>query len=180
MITEIWRDVPGYEGLYKISNYGRIKALTKLQGYIMRSERILNPRLIKGYYVAHLCKNGIAKNILVHRIVAECFIDNPDSLPVVNHIDGNKQNNNVNNLEWVTYSENTKHAFKLGLATAPKYWSGKRGKDHCSSKPVKCTETGEVFNSIAEAQEKYKTTHISGVLHGNRKTAAGHTWEWVI
>lgn len=179
MITEIWRDIPGYEGLYQISNCGRVKALPKLQGYIMRSERILTPVVCKGYLIVHLSKNGIVKNTLVHRLVAETFIDNPDNLPVVNHIDGNKQNPKVNNLEWVTQSENVKHAFKLGLAKAPKYWSGKRGKDHCSSKAVKCTETGEVFNSITEAQEKYKTTHISGVLHGNRKTAAGHTWEWI-
>ena len=179
MFTEIWRDIPGYEGLYKISNYGRVMALKKLQGYIMRSERILKPRLINGYYVAHLCKNNISKNVLVHRIVAECFIDNPNNLPVVNHIDGNKQNNNVNNLEWVTHSENTKHAYKLELAKAPKYWSGKRGKDHCKSKPVKCRETNEVFNSIAAAQDKYKTTHISMALHGYRKTAGGYTWEWI-
>lgn len=108
MIVEIWRDIPGYEGLYKISNYGRIKS--------MYHDRVVTGGTYpNGYRFIALSKDHIKRTYLVHRLVAITFINNPDNLPVVNHIDGNKQNNAVNNLEWVTQSYNVKHAVKIGL-----------------------------------------------------------------
>lgn len=137
MMNEIWKDVKGYEGLYQISNLGRIKSLKRQVGFIERDEKILKPRLIRSYLVAHLFKNNVAKNVLIHRMVAEMFIENPENKPCVNHIDGNKQNNKVENLEWVTHSENDLHAYKLGLRKSPSFWKNKKGELHPRSNNYK-------------------------------------------
>lgn len=107
MTNEIWKDVVGYEGLYQTSNLGRIK---NYKGKIMA---LFDDG--HGYLHLSLYKNGYGKNFKVHRIVASAFIDNPELKKTVNHIDGNKKNNNVENLEWATYSENHKHAYRIGL-----------------------------------------------------------------
>jgi|LakMenEpi03Aug12_release.lakeMendotaPanAssembly.Ray.scaffolds.fasta_scaffold1209567_2 hypothetical protein len=114
---ENWKDVEGYEGLYQVSNLGRIKSLPHVN-YLgrLRQECILGNRLSdRGYHTAVLYNNGKPKSFRVHRLVANAFIDNPNNKPHVNHIDGVKSNNLVSNLEWVTISENQKHAFKIGL-----------------------------------------------------------------
>ena len=98
MKQELWKDIPGYEGLYRISNFGRVKSLSRLKNnqystYLIK-EKILKLRKTKyGYYEIKLNKNNIAKVFKVHRLVAEAFIPNPDNLPQINHIDGNKRNN---------------------------------------------------------------------------------------
>ena len=119
---EIWKDVKGYEGLYKISSYGRIFRYSRQwksgrNGSQIKTlpESEVKTRLLRNYLACNLCKNGIRKDFKIHRLVAIHFIDNPDNKPFVNHIDGNKLNNNVNNLEWVTEKENTQHAIKTGL-----------------------------------------------------------------
>ncbi|HFK8175729.1 TPA: NUMOD3 domain-containing DNA-binding protein [Clostridium perfringens] len=115
---EVWKDIKGYEGMYQISNLGRVKALERIDSRgLRRKEKILKYNNTKnGYLEAVLCKNGKTKHITVHRLVAIHFIENINNLPIVNHIDGNKQNNKVDNLEWCTYSYNVKHAFRTGLA----------------------------------------------------------------
>ena len=114
MQNEIWKDVAGYEGLYQVSSIGRIKRIgtpSKYSGFLV-GERILSPSPSTDAYLGcSLYKNGISRPIKVHRIVAQTFIPNPEGRPVVNHIDGNRQNNNVDNLEWVTHSENTIHYY---------------------------------------------------------------------
>lgn len=112
-MEELWKDIRGYEGLYQVSNLGRIKSLNYNHRNIeqVRKLDISN----KGYPCILLSKNGKHKKRSVHRIVAETFIPNLGNLPQVNHIDGNKQNNNVNNLEWVTNGENEKHAYDMNL-----------------------------------------------------------------
>lgn len=113
MCNEIWRDIEGYEGLYQVSNLGRVKSLEKQCGVQIQKEKILKPGLVKGgYYRVGLTKNGIRKSKLVHRLVAETFI--PINL-TVNHKDGNKSNNTVDNLEWTTQKENNIHAYQTGL-----------------------------------------------------------------
>jgi hypothetical protein len=114
---ENWKDVKGYEGLYQVSNLGRIKSLSHIN-YLgrLRQKCILGNRLSdRGYHTAVLYNNGKPKSFRVHRLVANAFIDNSNNKPHVNHIDGVKSNNLVTNLEWVTISENQKHAFKTGL-----------------------------------------------------------------
>lgn len=103
-MIEIWKDIPNYENLYQISNLGRIKSLQNYRKY-----NILTPRIKKGYYTIGLRKNGKRKWYLIHRLVAKTFIPNNDNLPQVNHIDENKLNNRVNNLEWCNASYNNNY-----------------------------------------------------------------------
>lgn len=114
---EVWLPVKGYEGLYEISNYGRVKSLPKIRGRALSEEKLLKTRITNGYVMVGLRKNGKLFNASVHRLIAQAFIPNPECKPQINHIDGNKQNNSVNNLEWCTASENTIHAYAKGLKT---------------------------------------------------------------
>ena len=107
---EEWRDVVGYEGLYQVSNCGRVKSFKKDKAKIIKS----NPG-IGGYLRVVLCKDFDKKNRFVHVLVAQAFIPNPEGKRQVNHIDGDKNNNRVSNLEWVTPAENIHHAFETGL-----------------------------------------------------------------
>lgn len=122
---EIWKDVKDYEGLYRISNLGRVKSLIQWNG----NEYINNERIINGWVqntrngykrkVVLLVKNNKRKQFKIHRLVAEVFIENPYNKPFINHIDGNPLNNNVTNLEWCTQSENVHHARKNKLRIYP-------------------------------------------------------------
>lgn len=119
-MEEIWKPIKGYEGLYEVSNLGRVKSLPKRAGFSVRKEFIKSIFSDKeGYLKVDLC-NGRGKQMYVHRLVADAFIPNCDNKPMVNHIDGNKQNNSVENLEWCTCQENTIHAFNLGLRSGMK------------------------------------------------------------
>jgi len=117
-MNEIWKDIAGYEGLYQVSNLGRIKSLPR-NGTI-NLERFIKPRVDSGYERVWLSKNNKTKPLKISRLVAMAFISNTYNKPEVNHIDGNKLNNCVVNLEWVTKSENIKHAFYSGLAKPTK------------------------------------------------------------
>jgi hypothetical protein len=115
-MREEWRPVVGYEGSYEVSNTGRVKALAKYHGVIWFEEMIMRPQHDRyGYLVVGLRSHGVQKTIKVHRIVAEAFIPKVDGKPQVNHIDGDKTNNSVENLEWCNYVENIQHAIKTGL-----------------------------------------------------------------
>lgn len=107
---EIWKDIEFGNGRYKISSYGRIKS------FFNGITKILKPALEKcGYFYIQLNYNGKHRDLKIHRLVAEAFIPNPENKKTVNHIDGNKMNNFVNNLEWATYKENNLHALETGL-----------------------------------------------------------------
>lgn len=108
--TEIWREIEKGKGLYHISNYGRVKSLW------YGREKILNPSVNSaGYLHFVLCVDGERFDCNVHVLVAENFVPNPENLPEVNHIDGNRLNNCADNLEWTTQGENVRHAARLGL-----------------------------------------------------------------
>lgn len=112
----MWKTIKGFEKLYVISDNGDIKSLLKKRGFYKQKEKLLKQKITKfGYKTTRLWKNNKGKDVLVHRLVAETFISNKFNKPQVNHKDGNKLNNNANNLEWMTSSENLKHAFKTGL-----------------------------------------------------------------
>ena len=110
MTKEIWKDVVGYEGLYKVSNLGTVISLHREQEKIMKPAVATN-----GYHQIFLSKNGVRTLTRVHRIVALAFLPNVENKPIVNHINGIKTDNNVLNLEWATFSENGQHAFDTGL-----------------------------------------------------------------
>ena len=173
-INEVWKDIKGYEGLYQVSNFGRVKSLTRLskQNHLL-PERFLKTNENDRYLRVDLWKDGKHKFYEVHRLVAAAFIANPENKPVVNHIDGDKHNNNVNNLEWCTVSENNKHAYKMGLASP------------VNKTPIKATniQTGEVkyFESQTEAANVLNTSkgHINDCLKGKQKTCKGYTFEYI-
>lgn len=133
---EIYRDIPGYEGLYMISNYGNVKSLPKSDGnggrvIILKADTHGNS--VK-YLRVTLSKSGNTKRISIHRMVASVFIDNPKSKPCVNHIDNNGLNNKTDNLEWCTHKENMAHANEQGrldkaLSSATKKASINRNND---------------------------------------------------
>ena len=122
---KMWKPVKGYEGLYEVSDEGAVKSLPKKAGRRNQPEKLSATFINRiGYVCVNLYKDNHQKQVRVHRLVAEAFIPNPENLPCVNHIDGNKLNNHVYNLEWCTQSENAKHAFQTGLRT------GMQGESH--------------------------------------------------
>jgi hypothetical protein len=118
---EQWKPVKGYEGLYEVSNHGRVRSLDRREEMKNGRKRFYKGKLLKpmkdrrGYLYVDLKKDGQRKLHRIHRLVAEAFLLNPDNLPVVNHRDGNKENNHYSNLEWCTSSQNNKHAYDMGL-----------------------------------------------------------------
>lgn len=117
---EIWKDISGYEGLYQISNFGRVKSLARMVnnngGFYLSKERFLKAGIdSNGYALVVLSKNDKNKSVRIHRLVAIAFVNNLKNTNIVNHIDGNKLNNIYTNLEWITSSQNNTHAYKTGL-----------------------------------------------------------------
>lgn len=121
---EIWKDIEGYEGLYKISNLGRVKSLCKVLNskfpYRNINEKILKVSKSGDYLSLILTNNHKQKRFLIHRLIAICFIPNNECKKIVNHIDGNKINNSIDNLEWVNHRENCSH-YKLSKKSTSKY-----------------------------------------------------------
>lgn len=110
MNKEEWKDIKGYEGLYQISSFGNARSLR------FNRIKVLKPGHSQNYFTYEFSVNHISEVKTAHRLVAEAFIPNPNNYSCINHIDGNKQNNHVENLEWCTASENVKHAYDTGLA----------------------------------------------------------------
>ncbi len=137
----------GYEGLYQISNLGRVKSLSKRSNH--KKEIIKKTPLIQGYPHVVLYKKSKGTPILVHRLVAEAFIDNPDNLPEINHKDENKTNNYVNNLEWCTHKYNINYGNSAKARAQHLRIQGRK-----MSKPVKCVETNIIYPSIVEASKQ--------------------------
>lgn len=110
-LQEIWKDISNYKGLYQISNLGRVKSLSKKSGFLTLKERIMKP-IIKdnGYCQIALFKDKKRCRKYIHRLVAEAFIPNPNNYPCINHKDYNKANNNVDNIEWCSYSYNNNYS----------------------------------------------------------------------
>jgi len=118
---ETWVDIPGYEGLYQVSELGNVKSLAREISVgasgkrdMFIEGRILSPGLCRGYQTVGLCRGGKMEQRKIHRLVAEVFVGGYFEGAIVNHIDGNKQNNDWRNLEWCTHAHNTQHAFKIG------------------------------------------------------------------
>ena len=174
-MTEIWKQIDGFKD-YQVSNFGNVKSSKK------NRERILKPFKDKrGYSCVRLYENKERKHFFVHRLVASMFICNPDNKTQVNHIDGNKNNNRLDNLEWVTNDENMRHSWDIGLRKPP--MKGKFGKEHNKSKPVLQILDGEVIAEYSNAREAEKITNIanpniSACCNKKYKTAGGFVWRF--
>lgn len=167
-MEEIWKDIQGYEGLYQVSNLGRVKSLNynhtgKEKLRIIRKDKY-------GYMYVILYKNKTYKHFTIHRLVANAFIDNPKNLPQINHIDENKENNCVNNLEWCT----SKYNINYGMCH--------KNTEKAHYKKIFCVDkiTGLItcFESIVQASEKLsiKPQSISDCLRGKQKSYGGFYW----
>lgn len=157
--VEIWKSIVGYEGLYEISNLGRLRRIAPARGTTIG--KIFKPAPDKkGYLRTRLTNDsGKGRTVKIHRLVATAFHDNPNNYPEVNHKDTNKKNNRADNLEWCTGKQNMNHASLNGLLNG--CYKGKYGKDHNRSINVKAThiDTGEVriITGINEAARIFNT-----------------------
>lgn len=194
---ELWRDIPGFEGSYQISSYGRVASLPRLT--IANNVQLRKFKLLKLHKIkpanCRFCGNpsrggirlrvdlrdgsGIKKSFAINRLVAEAFIPNPLKNPMVIYLDSNKKNNHADNLKWATVSEMYKYTSKFKKRGAP------RGKyNYRSKKIIQYHKTGKFkmkFHGISEAARRTKITRtcIQGCLSGELKTAGGFIWKYV-
>ncbi|ADE87501.1 HNH endonuclease [Deep-sea thermophilic phage D6E] len=162
ILQEIWKPIKGYEGLYEVSNKGRVKSVGRIVhrkdgiSYFKKGSILKPYECTGGYLFVGLLRDGERKLFSVHRLVAEAFLPNPENKTQVNHIDGNKKNNDVSNLEWVTEKENVNHAIKHGLLK-------NRGEDSPNSKLTK-TDIENIRRMYATKQyTQYQLAEIYGV-----------------
>lgn len=179
MMYEEWRDIQGYEGLYQISNYGRVKSLRRKAYNHFTKERIMTPVITKkGYYQVRLHNGTNSQGFKIHRLVAKAFIPNSYNVSQVNHIDGNKQNNCVNNLEWVTPKQNMQHAASNGLLRDVS------GNNNPNCKPIKQYDLNGNFikrwNSMRDIYEVLGIDRhsIRNCCVGNLKTSHNYVWRY--
>jgi len=176
-MSEIWKDIEGYEGCYQISNYGNFKSL-KREYFTNGARRFTEEKILKdrlstdGYLRASLSLNGKIKNTTIHRLVAKTFIPNLENKPEVNHIDGNKKNNNFNNLEWVNRSEQMIHAMKNNLNNIRK---NVEGLPNPSNKLVIDYNTGIFYESAKQASiaKGIKYSTLKGMLTNRNSNRSG-------
>ena len=190
-MEEIWRDIKGYEGYYQVSNLGKVRSLDR---YIVNkkgerkhfTEKYLAQVSRRDYLGVTLSKNNKSKMFSTHILVAETFIPNPENKPEINHIDGNKQNNKVDNLEWCTRSENELHAYKNGLANPSdrqKQAAKKYAKENYSKKVVQYSLNGEFikeWNSMHDVWRELgiRPSYICRCCKGLRRQTCGYIWKY--
>ena len=184
-MKEIWKSIEGYEGLYEISNLGRVKSLARFenghnansQKRYFRKEKFLKQGNVRNYLVVCLLKNGKRKMYRVHRLVALAFIPNPNNYSCVNHKDENPLNNCVDNLEWCSFDYNCNYG------TRNERMSKSLKNCKSTSKPIRCVETGIIYQSEKEIERQlgFCQSHISGCCKHkkHRNTAYGYHWEFV-
>lgn len=182
----MWKPIPGYEGLYSANELGQLlshKGKKKLMMIIKEDKVKSYSPNCSGYVSTSLHKNKVIKKWLVHRLIAMTFIPNPENKPFVNHINGIRHDNRVENLEWCTAAENLIHAYRFLNKKPYVINKGKFGiKNHLSIQIVGINKNGveKIFGSICDAAiflgDRRKNTHISDVVNGKRKTAYGYTW----
>ena len=184
-MKEIWKDIKGYEGIYQVSNLGKVKRITFINGTCkMPCERFMTPTDNgNGYLIVGLSKNGKRKNFYLHRLVAETFIPNPENKPEVNHKKGNRYDNRAKKLEWVTSSENQNHAKEV-LKVKYNLEGLNISREKQKRKVAMLDKNGnviKVFDSIADAG-RYINAGFSGICgccRGVYKTIKGYKWKYV-
>ena len=173
-MLEIWKPVESTKGIIEVSNMGRIRSLLRGTPHILKTQTDK-----KGYHRVRVTIEREKMSLKVHREVAKAFIPNADNLPQVNHIDGNKNNNTVNNLEWVSNKENAHHAIAHGL-WQPIFEASRKENEQRKRPIVAYTENCTItFNSISEAERALNTRHITDVLKGKRTQAKGYKFHYL-
>lgn len=173
---EIWKPIEGTKGYIEVSNKGRVRSLLSGSPRVIKTQKDQ-----KGYHRFRVTIDREKLSFKLHREVAKAFIDNPDALPQVNHKDGNKDHNDVGNLEWVTNRENAHHALSNGLWDS--VIEGARMENERRKKPIlayrlegyPCTR---YYESISEAERSIGSRHICDVLKGKRTHVKGWTFEY--
>lgn len=176
-MKEQWKEINGYDG-YSVSNTGKIKSFRR-KSYKENGLTLTPETSYKGYEQVSLYKDGKKHQKLVHRLVAEAFIPNPENKPEVNHKDTDKSNNKVSNLEWSTSSENTIHAYKNGLYDNLKESLSISGPNR--HPPVRVVETGKIYRSQRELSNELNLCEqsVSRCLKGGSKSTKGYHFEYV-
>ena len=187
-MTEIWRDIKDYEGLYQISNLGRVRSLDRYAkhsrgGNMLIKGKILKPTINSNdYYVVNLSKNGVEIINYIHRLVAEAFVLNPENKPEVDHINTNRTDNRIENLRWATDEEQANNSLtKEHNSNAKK---GKYGKEHPRSKPVLQFDLNGNFIKEWECATQVEKElgishcHICQCCQNKRKSAGGYIWKY--
>lgn len=175
---EIWKDIDGYHGVYKVSNFGRIKSIAKtvITGAGGRIKRFFPEAIIKPYlnpkdqylYVK-LCRDGKYQSFKVHRLVGIAFKDNPLNLAEINHLNGDKVNNYASNLEWSTHIDNVRHAFRTGLVNH-------RGEKNAKSK-FTWTQVRVIREAVKAGYLQKDIAKYFKVAHNTISTInSGRTW----
>lgn len=170
---EEWRKVQNTNGMIEVSNYGRVRSLLRGKPHILKTQKDS-----KGYHRVSVTIDGHKTTYKVHRLVAIAFIDNNNNHSQVNHIDGNKDNNNVSNLEWISNRDNAIHAVNNGL------WdsniTGVLNENKRRMKAIIGTKDGNVvrFGSISEAEKVIGSRHITDVLKGKRSHVKGWSFSY--
>lgn len=170
---EIWKDIQGYEGKYQISNLGRVKSLGNSK---TKKEKILAQTTDSfGYCKVGLYKDGKKKTVKVHRLVADAFIENKNSLPIINHKDENPSNNEATNLEWCDHTYNNNYGTRNERMSQSNINNPKR------SKPILCVETDTRYVSVHEASRKLNINYgnLCRALKYKEKTCGGYHWDYI-
>lgn len=173
-MNEVWKDIIGYEKYYQISNLGRVRRKERKVIYKDGREYLYKPKLLSvrelksGYKTTDLTVNNQTKTVYIHRLVAEEFIANPKKLSCINHINGNKADNRLENLEWCSYSYNLQHAYDHNL----------RKKNKKILQFTLNNTFVKEWNSINKAQKELKLFHIKDVCDGKRKKCGGYIWKY--
>lgn len=186
MEEEIWKDIPGYEGIYEVSNQGRVRSLDRIDfGGRRLKGRMLSICTVRGYQKVGLNYARKNKQCSVHRLVAMAFIPNPNNHPVINHKDENPSNNNVNNLEWCTIKYNNAYGTRMERfsVSQSRALKGRTNMAYCSKPVHQLSLSGEKLNtfpSLSEAARHLnaRESHISQACNGKRPNAYGYNWKF--